>query len=160
MSNVSEEILHEYMHAKGLTISTAESCTGGAIANRITDVSGASRVFGHGWVTYANEAKQQHLGLPAELFEKHGAVSEEVARAMAEGALKQSGADHAISVTGIAGPTGGTPEKPVGTVWIGIASANGVTAHRRLNAFDRETFKSVTSQHALELLRLTIMRQG
>ena len=142
------------------TLALAESCTGGTIANRITNVPGASAVFLAGLITYSNEAKQKFLGVRAETLAAHGAVSEATAKEMADGARRQTGADYAISVTGIAGPGGGTLEKPVGTVWIGIASANGVTAHRRLNAFDRETFKSVTSQHALELLRLTIMRQG
>jgi nicotinamide-nucleotide amidase len=92
--------------------------------------------------------------VPAELFEKHGAVSEEVARAMAEGALKQSGADHAVSVTGIAGPTGGTPEKPVGTVWIGLASKNAETwALKRFYPGARDRFKLLTSQAALDILR-------
>ena len=101
---IIEEVIVQMLSERGEWLATAESCTGGTIANRITDVSGASRVFGHGWVTYANEAKHQHLGVPLELIETHGAVSEEVARAMAEGALKNSGADYALSVTGIAGP--------------------------------------------------------
>jgi nicotinamide-nucleotide amidase len=151
---IIEEVIVQLLTERGEWMATAESCTGGAIANRITDVSGASRVFGHGWVTYANEAKQQHLGVPMPLIEKYGAVSEEVARTMAEGALKQSGADHAISVTGIAGPTGGTPEKPVGTVWIALASKNAETwAIKRFSPGARDRFKLLTSQAALELLR-------
>lgn len=151
---IIEEVIVQLLADRGEWLSTAESCTGGTIASRITDVSGSSRVFGHGWVTYANEAKQQHLGVPAELFEKHGAVSEEVARAMAEGALKHSGADHALSVTGIAGPTGGTPEKPVGTVWIGLASKNAETwTLKRFYPGARDRFKLLTSQAALDLLR-------
>jgi nicotinamide-nucleotide amidase len=151
---IIEEVIVQVLAERGQWMATAESCTGGTIASRITDVSGSSRVFGHGWVTYANEAKQQHLGVPAELFEKHGAVSEEVARAMAEGALLASGADHALSVTGIAGPTGGTPEKPVGTVWIGLASKNGGTwALKRFYPGSRDRFKLLASQAALDLLR-------
>ncbi|MBE7496070.1 MAG: competence/damage-inducible protein A [Verrucomicrobiaceae bacterium] len=151
---IIEEVIVQLLAGRGEWLATAESCTGGTIASRITDVSGASRVFGHGWVTYANEAKQQHLGVPAELFEKHGAVSEEVARAMAEGALRHSGADHALSVTGIAGPTGGTPEKPVGTVWIGLASKGAETwTLRRFYPGARDRFKLLTSQAALDLLR-------
>lgn len=151
---IIEEVLVQMLTERGEWLATAESCTGGAIASRITDVGGASRVFGHGWVTYANEAKTQHLGVPAELIEKHGAVSEEVARAMAEGALKNSGADHALSVTGIAGPTGGTPEKPVGTVWIGLASKNAETwAVKRFSPGARDRFKLLTSQAALDMLR-------
>ena len=151
---IIEEVIVQLLTDRGEWLSTAESCTGGTIASRITDVSGSSRVFGHGWVTYANEAKQQHLGVPAELIETHGAVSEEVARAMAEGALQRSGADHAISVTGIAGPTGGTPEKPVGTVWIGLASKNAETwAVKKFSPGARDRFKLLTSQAALEMLR-------
>ena len=111
-------------------------------------------MFGQGWVTYANEAKEKQLGVPGELIAQHGAVSEEVARAMAEGALRLSGADYALSVTGIAGPTGGTEEKPVGTVWIGLAAKNGDTwALKRFYPGARDRFKLLTSQAALELLR-------
>jgi len=151
---VIEEVLVQLLAARGEWLATAESCTGGAIASRITDVSGSSRVFGHGWVTYANEAKTRQLGVPGDLIEKHGAVSEEVARAMAEGALKNSGADHALAVTGIAGPTGGTPDKPVGTVWIALASKKAATwAVKRFSPGARDRFKLLTSQAALEMLR-------
>ncbi len=151
---IIEEVIVQLLNERGESISTAESCTGGTIANRITDVSGASRVFGHGWVTYANEAKHQHLGVPMELIETHGAVSEEVARAMAEGALKNSGAEHALAVTGVAGPTGGTPEKPVGTVWIALASKNAETwAQKKFSPGSRDRFKLLTSQAALDMLR-------
>ncbi len=155
---IIEEVIVQLLTERGEWLATAESCTGGAIANRITDVSGASRVFGHGWVTYANEAKQQHLGVSAELIEQHGAVSEEVARAMAEGALKKSGADHALAVTGIAGPTGGTEDKPVGTGWIALASKNAETwAQQRFSPGARDRFKLLTSQAALEMLRRRLM---
>jgi competence/damage-inducible protein CinA-like protein len=151
---IIEEVTVQLLIERGEWLSTAESCTGGTIANRITDVSGASRVFGHGWVTYANEAKQQHLGVPMALIDTHGAVSEQVARAMAEGALRNSGADHALAVTGVAGPTGGTPEKPVGTVWIALASKNGETwAQKKFSPGSRDRFKLLTSQAALDMLR-------
>lgn len=151
---IIEEVLVQLLTERGEWLATAESCTGGTIANRITDVSGASRIFGHGWVTYANEAKHRHLGVPMDLIETHGAVSEEVARAMAEGALQKSGADHALSVTGIAGPTGGTPEKPVGTVWIGLASKGAETwAQKKFSPGSRDRFKLLTSQAALDMLR-------
>lgn len=151
---IIEEVIVQLLSERGEWLATAESCTGGTIANRITDVSGSSRVFGHGWVTYANEAKQRHLGAPMELIETHGAVSEEVARAMAEGALLKSGADHALAVTGVAGPTGGTPEKPVGTVWIALASKNAETwAMKRFSPGSRDRFKLLTSQAALDMLR-------
>ncbi|OYW73608.1 MAG: competence/damage-inducible protein A [Verrucomicrobia bacterium 12-59-8] len=158
---IIEEVIVQMLSDRGEWLSTAESCTGGTIANRITDVSGASRVFGHGWETYANEAKHQHLGVPMELIETHGAVSEEVARAMAEGTLKNSGADYAISVTGIAGPTGGTPEKPVGTVWIGLAAKNAETwAQKRFSPGSRDRFKLLTSQAALDMLRRRMLGIG
>jgi nicotinamide-nucleotide amidase len=155
---IIEEVVVQLLSERGQWLATAESCTGGTIASRITDVSGASRVFGHGWVTYANEAKHQHLGVPLELIETHGAVSEEVARAMAEGALKNSGADHALAVTGIAGPTGGTEDKPAGTVWIALASKNAETwAQKRFSPGSRDRFKLLTSQAALDMLRRRLL---
>ena len=102
----------------GLKIATAESCTGGMVAKCLTDIAGSSDYFERGWVTYSNAAKQADLGVPPGLIEWHGAVSEAVAIAMAKGAIRRSGARVAIAVTGIAGPAGGTPDKPVGTVWI------------------------------------------
>lgn len=151
---VIEKVVIDLLKAKSQTVATAESCTGGALTSRLTDVSGASAVFGHGWVTYANEAKSQHLGVDAGLIAAHGAVSEPVARAMADGCLQASGADHALACTGIAGPTGGTEEKPVGTVFVGLASRGFPTEVRKLffpGARDR--FKMLTTQSALELLR-------
>jgi nicotinamide-nucleotide amidase len=135
------------------TLALAESCTGGGIANRLTNVPGASAVFLGGLVTYSNEAKQSLLGVQAETLATHGAVSEAVAREMAEGARLRLGADFALSVTGIAGPTGGTEAKPVGTVFIGLALKEGSLALRQFNPFDRETFKQVTGTQALEILR-------
>ena len=142
------------------TLSVAESCTGGRIADRLTDVPGASVVFLAGSVTYSNTAKQKFLGVSAETLEAHGAVSEAVAREMAEGARKQTEADYALSVTGIAGPGGGTEAKPVGTVYIGLASPSGTVVERNFNPFDRETFKQVTSQQALDLLRRNVLANG
>ena len=104
---------------KGWMLATAESCTGGMIAAACTDLAGSSQWFDRGFVTYSNEAKTEMLGVPAELIAKHGAVSEEVVRAMAEGAIRHSRAQVSIAVTGIAGPGGGSAEKPVGTVWVG-----------------------------------------
>lgn len=139
---------------RGQKLATAESCTGGLISNRITDVPGSSAVFTHGFVTYANEAKRDLLGVPQELLDEHGAVSEPVARAMAEGALRVSGADIAVAVTGIAGPDGGTPEKPVGTVWIAWAAKDRPTlAIRQLHPRNRKDFKLATSQSALDGVR-------
>jgi nicotinamide-nucleotide amidase len=140
--------------AAGKTVATAESCTGGLVAGRITNVPGSSEMFRYGWVTYANEAKITELGVPAALLEKHGAVSAEVAQAMSEGALRRSGADLAVAVTGIAGPTGGTPEKPVGLVHFALAAKNGKTQALQKNLLpQRETFKYMASQIALDLLR-------
>jgi nicotinamide-nucleotide amidase len=139
---------------KNLRLATAESCTGGLIACRITDVPGASAVFTHGFVTYANEAKVSLLGVcPADL-ENHGAVSETVARQMAAGALEASGADIAVAVTGIAGPDGGSPEKPVGTAWISLAVRSEETsAFKVFHPRNRHDFKLAVSQAALESVR-------
>lgn len=145
------------LREEGKKLATAESCTGGLIANRLTNVSGSSEVFTHGWVTYANEAKMDQLHVPADLLITHGAVSEEVARAMAEGALQESGADYAISVTGIAGPTGGTDEKPVGTAWLGLAIQGKETQTQKVfHPRNRKDFKQAVSQSALNLLRLAL----
>lgn len=135
------------------TLALAESCTGGFIANRITNVPGASAVLLAGLVTYSNAAKQAFLGVKAETLAAHGAVSEAVAREMAEGCRARTGADFALGVTGIAGPSGGTPEKPVGTVFIALASAAGTKVINPVNRYDRETFKYLTCMQALELLR-------
>lgn len=142
------------LREKQLTLATAESCTGGSLAGRITDVPGASDVFLAGYVTYANSAKENALGVPASLIASHGAVSEPVAAAMAEGARRVSGAKFALSTTGVAGPGGGTESKPVGTVYIGLASENHPTTVRRcFFPLDRVTFKHMTSSAALDLLR-------
>jgi nicotinamide-nucleotide amidase len=140
-----------------LTLALAESCTGGCIANRITNVPGASAVLLAGLVTYSNAAKQKFLGVHAETLDQHGAVSKPVAREMAEGARQQAQADYALSATGIAGPGGGTTEKPVGTVFIGLAGPSGTVVQRQFNPYDRDTFKQVTTQQALDLLRRTIL---
>ena len=154
---LAAEVL-EAARARGDLIATAESCTGGLVSAALTSVPGSSDVFDRGFVTYTDTAKSQMLGVPFWLIEKHGAVSEEVARAMAEGALKNSGADHAISVTGIAGPTGGSPEKPVGTVFLAVASCGGTTLVRQERfATDRLSFKNRTTRAALDLLRRRLM---
>lgn len=142
------------------TLALAESCTGGCIANRVTNVPGASVVLLAGLVTYSNAAKQKFLGVRADTLAQQGAVSEAVAREMAEGARRQTQADYALSVTGIAGPSGGTPDKPVGTVFIGFAGPSGTLVEGQFNPYDRETFKQVTAQQALELLRRTMLSGG
>lgn len=152
-----EEVVVRELIAARKTIVTAESCTGGMIANRITNVSGSSEVFLNGWVTYSNESKMNQLGVRAESLKQFGAVSEEVAREMAESARTRSGADFAISATGIAGPTGGTPEKPVGLVFIGMATLQRTVVQRHTLVFDRETFKFFVSQHALDMVRRELL---
>lgn len=137
---------------KGLTLATAESCTGGLVAGAITDVPGASRVFTHGFVTYANEAKTQMLNVPETMLAEYGAVSEPVARAMAEGAKDRAGADYAVSTTGIAGPEGGTAEKPVGTVWFGVAGPTGTQAYHKLFQGNRASIRLQAVMFALALL--------
>ncbi len=148
-----ETVVVRRLAARRQTLALAESCTGGGIANRITNVPGASAVFRGGWVTYSNEAKQTNLGVRAETLAAHGAVSRAVAQEMAEGARARSGADFAIAVTGIAGPDGGTAEKPVGTVYLALAGEFGTEVLHKVNAYEREGFKQVTAQQALELLR-------
>ena len=149
-----EKTVVRLLKEKGMTFATAESCTGGLISNRITNVAGSSEVFTHGFVTYANEAKTGMLGVPAQEIATHGAVSEVVARSMADGALRVSGAGIAVSVTGIAGPGGGSEEKPVGTAWIGLATRGGVTeAFRIYHPRNRKDFKLAVSQAALEAVR-------
>jgi len=156
-SRTLEQVVVDLLTQRGEKIAVAESCTGGFLAHRITNVPGASRVLIGGFVVYANEAKTRALGVEAALIEKHGAVSGEVAAAMAGGALTASGADYALATTGIAGPGGGTAEKKVGTVYIALATKTGTTKveHRRF-VTDRETFKFLATQAALDLLRQTI----
>lgn len=157
---VLEEVVIELLRENHATVATAESCTGGLVASRLTDVSGSSEVFMEGMVTYSNAAKTRALGVPADLIATHGAVSEPVARAMAEGARAQANTRYALSLTGIAGPTGGTPEKPVGTVFIALAEAGKPTVclHEKFPT-DRETFKRLASQAALDLLRRRLLNE-
>jgi nicotinamide-nucleotide amidase len=151
-----EAVVVRLMTEKKKTLALAESCTGGLIANRVTDVPGASAVLLAGIVSYSNAAKEKFLGVRFETLAEHGAVSEAVAREMAEGVREHTKADYAISVTGIAGPSGGTPGKPVGTVFIGLAGPFKTIVIKNLNPWDRETFKQVSAQQALELLRRKI----
>jgi nicotinamide-nucleotide amidase len=154
-----EEVVVKMLTVAHQTIAVVESCTGGAIANRITNVSGSSEVFINGCVTYSNESKTRLLGVSEEDLAEHGAVSEEVAREMAEGVRTRSGADFGISTTGIAGPTGGTPDKPVGLVYIGFATSKGTTVQRHILALDRETFKFYVAQHALDAVRRELLKK-
>ena len=148
-----EATIVQALTERNQTLSLAESCTGGCISNRLTNVPGASAVFRAGLVTYSNAAKQKFLGVRPETLEAHGAVSAAVAGEMAEGVRRETGADFSLAVTGIAGPSGGSPNKPVGTVFIGLAGPFKTIVERNLNSFDRETFKQVTAQQAFDLLR-------
>lgn len=147
------------LNAKQLTVATAESCTGGLLGSMLTDVPGSSRVYAGGWVTYANAMKTQQLGVPPEVIEQHGAVSAQVAVAMARGARHRSGADLAVALTGVAGPDGGTDDKPAGTVWIGLASADGEQAFLARLRGNRASIRDRAAKCALQLLRFTALRE-
>lgn len=153
-----EEVVVGQLAERKWTLTTAESCTGGMIANRVTNVAGASVVFERGFVTYANAAKVELLGVSENVLASCGAVSKEVAAQMAEGALRAAAADVAVAVTGIAGPTGGSDEKPVGTVYLGVAVKGGaVQVERQMHRRGREEFKLSVSQAALDLVRRTML---
>ncbi|MBP3981799.1 MULTISPECIES: CinA family protein [unclassified Acidovorax] len=139
--------------ARGWMLATAESCTGGLIAAACTDLAGSSQWFERGFVTYSNAAKTELLGVPATLIEQHGAVSEPVARAMAEGAVAHAHAQVAVAVTGVAGPTGGSADKPVGTVWFGWCVGGQTHSEVRHFAGDRAAVRTATVRHALARLQ-------
>lgn len=155
-----ESVVVRLLKKRKETLATAESCTGGLIANMITNVSGASEVFLAGYVTYANSAKCDVLNVDAKLIEKHGAVSEVVARAMVEGARTRAASTYGLATTGIAGPMGGSDEKPVGTVYIALASGDSkIVVKKFLFPTDRETFKQLAAQTALDLLRRRLLKE-
>ncbi|PHK96393.1 damage-inducible protein CinA [Pseudoroseomonas rhizosphaerae] len=146
-------LLLEELQARGLTLATAESCTGGLVSAVLTAVPGSSATLLAGYVTYSNGAKARMLGVPQEMLAAHGAVSEPVARAMAEGALRDSGADLAVSLTGIAGPGGATPGKPVGLVHLAASRRGGGTLHRRcVFPGDRDAVRAASVAMALEMV--------
>jgi nicotinamide-nucleotide amidase len=147
-----EAVIGRLLIEKKATLAVAESCTGGLVAHRLTNVSGSSQYFDRGIVTYSNAAKMQILGVPEEILQQHGAVSEECAKAMAAGVRRLSNTTHGLATTGIAGPTGGTEEKPVGLVWVGVATPEHVVAHKFLFTKDRLINKERFSQMALNLL--------
>ena len=149
--NIAAKII-EKCGAQGATIATAESCTGGLISVALTDISGASAVYTHGFITYANAAKIEMLGVPETLLVQHGAVSEAVARAMAEGARRKACSTYAVAVTGIAGPSGGSAEKPVGLVHIAAASATRTLHVREVFAGDRAQVRAQATERTLRLL--------
>lgn len=149
---MNAKTLVERCKSGGLKIATAESCTGGLISGAITAVPGSSAVLGFGFVTYSNAAKTDLLGVPAELLAVHGAVSEEVAGAMAKGALTRAKTDLAVGVTGIAGPDGGSKEKPVGTVCFGLAQSEAVATYRKHFPGTRDEVRQASVDFALKLL--------
>ena len=160
--SVSDEtlaaVLVRLLSEQKQSVAIAESCTGGFLANEITNVSGASKVFVAGCVTYSNEEKIRTLGVSREFIEKFGAVSEQVATEMAEGVRERAGATHGIATTGIAGPTGGSAEKPVGTAFVALSSENQPTrCEKFFFPSDRETFKQLVAQRAFDLLRKRLM---
>src|SRR5437867_6870263 len=156
-----DEVIVQLLTKRNQTLATAESCTGGLLANRITNVPGASKIFVAGYVCYANRAKTDMLDVDPKLIETHGAVSEPVARALAEHARACAKSDYALATTGIAGPTGETPEKPVGTVYVALASAySGTIAKKFFFPTDRETFKQLAAQAGLDLLRRKMLSLG
>lgn len=151
-ARLPEEALGALLMAKAWTLATAESCTGGLIGHRITNVAGSSAYYIGGVVSYSNDAKERLLGVKHESLIEHGAVSETVAREMADGARRRLGVDVAVAVTGIAGPGGGTAEKPVGLVYMAVCGANWARAERNVFAGDRDQIKSQTADRALRLL--------
>ena len=153
-----EQVVGHLLTDRHLTISIAESCTGGALADRITNVSGSSAYFERGVVVYSNKSKTEILGVPVELIQKRGAVSKEVAQAMASGIRSAAGTDIGVSTTGITGPTGGSPEKPVGLVWIGYADKAGSLAIKFHFGQFRLNTKNRATQAALELVRRKLLR--
>lgn len=152
-----EAVVGRLLTERGLWLATAESCTGGLIAHRITNVPGSSAYLRQGWIVYSNEAKQAELGVDQAILERHGAVSEEVATEMAQGAIRRSGADISVAVTGIAGPGGGSPEKPVGMVCFAVATADQVKAVTRHFRGNREDIKWRSASEALNLIRLALI---
>lgn len=152
---VAEKLVELYK-SSGKTCATAESCTGGGIGAAITSVAGSSEVFLGGVISYANEVKRDVLGVAAQVLDEHGAVSSETAAQMAEGARRLTKADVAVAVTGIAGPGGGSAEKPVGLVWFGLATSDGVRTEKAIFPGDREQVRSATVTHALGMLTTAI----
>ncbi len=152
MSTELENKLHGYLEKRGLKLSTAESCTGGLISHRITNMAGSSAYFTGGVIAYSYEAEAALLGVMWETLNSHGAVSRETVLEMARGARKLFDADIALSVSGIAGPAGGTPEKPVGTTWIGLSTSSGEWARHFLWDGDRKQNKQYSSEAALQFI--------
>jgi nicotinamide-nucleotide amidase len=154
------EVVGEGLVRTGKTLAVAESSTGGLLAELITDIPGSSRYFTYGWVTYSNEAKCRELGVSREMIDTYGAVSEQVAQAMAQGARRRAGTDYAIAITGIAGPGGGSEQKPVGLVYIAVDNRDGTDTSRYVFSFDRSSVRLRAAQTALNILRLKLDLTG
>ena len=154
------EKLVKVLRENNMTCATAESCTGGGVGYAITGVSGASAVFWGGVISYDNSVKHGVLGVPEEVLATRGAVSSECAAAMAEGVRRLLKTDLAVSITGIAGPGGGTAEKPVGLVWFGLASATGAATEKKIFTGDRETVRAAAIEHSLHLLLSAAVRKA
>ncbi len=156
-----ESVVARLLREHGRTVATAESCTGGGLARLLTNVAGASTCYRGGWIVYSNAMKQAELGVPAEVLERHGAVSEEVVRRLAAHARERAGADYALAISGIAGPDGGSTEKPVGTVWIAIASPHDtgcqITAERFQFPGGRDMVRDRAAKTAINMLRLDLL---
>jgi len=151
-----QQVVGDLLKGKS-TVTTAESCTGGLLAKMLTDIPGSSSYFSSGWVTYANEAKQKLLGVSDEILQQYGAVSEPVVNAMARNARLRAGATYALAISGIAGPEGGTADKPVGTTWIALATPEAIDARRSVFAGDREMVRDRAAKMALALLRFKLL---
>lgn len=160
-TDLAGKLVREFSQ-RGWMVATAESCTGGMIAAAITDIAGSSAVLDRGFVTYSNEAKREMIGVSAATLDAHGAVSKQTAIEMAEGALQRSRASYAVSVTGIAGPNGGSAEKPVGLVHMAMARKVGATEHRelRLHGLDRAAVRQATVTEALTILLAETTKRG
>ena len=154
------EVVGEGLVRTGRTLAVAESCTGGLLSELITDIPGSSRYFTYGWVTYSNEAKCRELEVPPEMIDTYGAVSEQVARAMAQGARRRAGTDYTIAITGIAGPGGGSEQKPVGLVYIAVDNRDGTDTSRYIFSFHRSSVRLRAAQTALNTLRLKLDLTG
>ena len=153
MNRVAENLV-ELLRARGLVCATAESCTGGGVGSAITSVPGSSAVFAGGVISYSNEVKRDVLGVSAEALERYGAVSPQVAEQMADGARRLLGTDLAVSLTGIAGPDGGSDEKPVGLVWFGLSTRDGTRTEKAIFRGDRAQVRAQAVVHALGMLTI------
>ena len=159
MTDRTEQWIVDFMKENNLTLGVAESCSGGMLSSRLIGIPGISDVYCAGLVTYSNEAKQSLLGVSKETLKLHGAVSEETAKEMVEGTLRATGADYAVSITGIAGPGGGTKEKPVGLVYIACGNKDVITVKRNLFDGDRQKVREASTETALQMLKEELFKK-